>query len=115
MKKFGFSKKYRIQKHDEITHLVKQGHRFRTQHLLSSSSPNTLGYLRLGISIGRKFGPAHERNRFKRLIREAFRTSSWRMPIGKDLLILAALPEKSLDYPTLSQEMDVILRHTTSL
>ncbi|MBL0870070.1 MAG: ribonuclease P protein component [Phycisphaerales bacterium] len=42
---------------------------------------------RLGLSVGRKFGPAVARNRFKRLIREAFRLSQRELPTGLDLIV----------------------------
>ncbi|HLO39574.1 MAG TPA: ribonuclease P protein component [Phycisphaerales bacterium] len=38
-----------------------------------SSKPNGLGRYRLGLAIPKKVGSAPRRNRFKRLIREAFR------------------------------------------
>jgi ribonuclease P protein component len=42
---------------------------------------------RLGLSIGRKVGPAHVRNRWKRAIREAFRLHRHRLPDAYDLVI----------------------------
>ncbi len=47
---------------------------------------NDLGITRLGLSISRRVGKAHIRNRMKRLVREAFRLTRYELPTGLDLL-----------------------------
>ena len=49
---------------------------------------NGLEYPRLGLSVSRKVGGAVVRNRWKRLIREAFRISQSRLPEGIDLVVI---------------------------
>src|SRR5688500_12055369 len=55
--------------------------------LVVNAAANDLGMTRLGLSISRKYGPAVVRNRWKRLIREAFRLSRNELPAGLDLVI----------------------------
>src|SRR3954452_22383783 len=58
---------------------------------------NGLPHLRLGLSVSRKVGNATERNRLRRLYREAFRLTRHEMPVGLDVVLI---PRRS-EAPTL--------------
>ena len=62
--------------------------------LIVYACPNGLPYLRLGLSVSRKVGPAVHRNRLRRLYREAFRLTRHEMPTGLDLVLIPRGPEE---------------------
>jgi ribonuclease P protein component len=49
---------------------------------------NALGYPRIGLSVSRKVGGAVLRNRWKRLLREAFRLARLQLPADIDIVVI---------------------------
>ncbi len=73
------------------------------------ASRNDLIHARLGISIGKKKVPAaSERNRIKRLLREAFRLSKSELPQGVDLVIVPRGP--GLTFEQASRSLPMLCR-----
>src|SRR5689334_9307825 len=61
--------------------------------LIVYACENGLPHLRLGLSVSRKMGGAVQRNRLRRLYREAFRLTRHEMPVGLDLILIPRRPE----------------------
>jgi ribonuclease P protein component len=78
----------KLKKRAEFQKFFRQGQRAVGRFICidwrESGQPDT----RLGITASRRYGPSHERNRFKRLVREAFRLSRLDLPCGLDLNIV---------------------------
>ena len=98
MPDFRFPKKYRILRGAEFQRAFDRRERAGDGVLLVFGCQNGLPHSRLGMAASRKVGNAVARNRWKRLIREAFRLSRHKLPVGVDLVVI---PRQGVE-PTLA-------------
>ena len=90
MKQLSFPKNKRLVSNRQFKAVLahKRRRRFGDRFITLYVAENDCGYTRLGVSVGKSCGNAVARNRFKRLLREAFRQNQEQIPAGFDYLLM---------------------------
>ena len=78
----------RLTKRAQFLHTQRRGRRYHGDAMVVYVYPNELAYSRLGITTSRKVGNAVRRNRWRRLLREAFRCHKATLPVGFDVVVI---------------------------
>jgi ribonuclease P protein component len=83
-------KRRRLSRSAEFDRVYRSGRSRGNRWLVLHAFPRGAGDgPRLGLSVGRKVGGAVERNRVKRVLREAFWSRAERLDVGQDYVIVA--------------------------
>ena len=83
-----FPPRYRVRHGGEFRRAYERRSTVADGQMVIFGYPNGLPYPRLGISASRRLGGAVARNRWKRLLREAFRLRRSELPEGIDLIVI---------------------------
>jgi ribonuclease P protein component len=84
-----FEKKFRLLSTKDFSELKVDSFSFKKPSLIIYYKKNSFNQTRIGLSVPKKIGKSHDRNRLKRLIREYFRQSNFKF-LGFDILIVVS-------------------------
>ncbi|MHC4758129.1 MAG: ribonuclease P protein component [Planctomycetota bacterium] len=93
MKKLLLTKSKRLLRNEDFKAVLVQNKKTSDGLITLYVAENTHDFPRLGVSVGKAYGNAVERNRLKRLLREVFRQNQHRIPQNLDYVII--VPSKS--------------------
>lgn len=82
-----FRREHRLRRRADFDRVYRRRRSVSDALLVVYGCENGLEHPRLGLSVSRKVGGAVLRNRWKRLLREAFRLKRAELPSGIDLIV----------------------------
>lgn len=83
-----YTRQQRLQSRTDFRRVYERRCVVSDERLVLYACESDLRLTRLGLSVSRKVGNAVRRNRWKRLLREAFRQSQHDLPRGLDLILI---------------------------
>jgi ribonuclease P protein component len=104
-----FPKTDRILKRALFRRVYEQGRKIQFRYFTAFILAKQDNGARIGVTTTRKIGNAVQRNRARRLVREAFRKNKWLAPHGVDIVINVKRPLVDAHYRDLECEFITFL------
>ena len=104
-------KEYRVKKSQDFDNIIRKKQSFANRQFVIYYQKNNLDHMRLGISVSKKLGKAHERNRLKRYVRESFKTRKDFLK-NYDIIIIVRPAAKGLSFLEFGSSIDHVLKRS---
>ena len=104
-------KEYRVKKSQDFDNIIRKKQSFANRQFVIYYQENKLDHMRLGISVSKKLGKAHERNRLKRYVRESFKTRKDFLK-NYDIIIIVRPAAKGLSFLEFGSSIDHVLKRS---
>ncbi len=120
MRPEGLSAPLRIKKRRDFLRAQGKGEKIHLRHFLVFATPRRDAVpdgeapTRLGITVTKKVGKAHERNRIKRLVREVFRRRRRGLAAGFDLVFVAKRNAATVEFDDVQREFAQLVKRLGS-
>ncbi len=107
---FSLTKSERLLRRADFEKLSEDGKRIDSEHFVILYSQNSLGKLRLGVTVSKRVGRAVMRNRVKRLVREHFRLRKALFSDSYDVNVVAKGGTSGLSSREIRGALEAIVR-----
>ncbi|PMC51666.1 ribonuclease P protein component [Gemella sanguinis] len=104
-------KEYRVKKSQDFDNIIRKKQSFANRQFVIYYQENKLDHMRLGISVSKKLGKAHERNKLKRYVRESFKTRKDCLK-NYDIIIIVRPAAKGLSFLEFGSSIDHVLKRS---
>ena len=102
-------KEYRIKKTSDFDKIIKKKQSFANRQFVMYYQKNNLEHMRLGISVSKKLGKAHKRNKLKRYVRESFKTKKESLA-NYDIIVIVRPMAVDIDFQNFEKSINHILK-----
>jgi ribonuclease P protein component len=104
-----FPREFRLRNSAEFKTVYQRGAKKISRSFVVFMLANGLEHSRFGLTTPRKLGPAHERNRIKRRVREILRSFRTGIPSGFDIVVNPRRSVYERDFDELRKELVALL------
>lgn len=99
----GFEKRFRLLSASDFEELKVGSQSYKKPSLIVYYKKNSFNHTRIGLSVPKKIGKSHDRNRLKRIMREFFRQSPYKF-LNHDILLVVSWTRNLAPLPNIEKE-----------